>query len=306
MPGIDWSRYLMYFSQIETCQRPLGPAERTAVEELLADLLGFDPLTQWGTAGGFGNVTEVVVHLHARPRTASLREAASGFDRPLAIRVMRTGKGGLIPFHQRRARTAVPLNGPEHRHFPRDLAAGCHRDRFFVLHEWVEGETIEWRRRNEWETRPPSGTDTQEILRQLLLSIVVPAWSEATETSGVLWDIRDANFVMSPGPAPRLVFVDTGTLRHLVQPSKNREGQIGNGLRRLSATMKRILRAQGRWRGRPRGWDRRFREILDASALEPALRTLPGGAGASVEQADAAARRLLTDLHDSGFFRPVP
>lgn len=83
MSGIDWSKYLSYFTQIKTRQGPMSLEMRAQVEALLTEALGFDGLRNmvgWGTAGGFGNGTEVVVHLHVPPTCELLSSLADRFD----------------------------------------------------------------------------------------------------------------------------------------------------------------------------------------------------------------------------------
>jgi hypothetical protein len=269
MNGIDWSKYLAYFSQIKTRQTPISEDRRTEIEDLLVEVLelsGPDCPRYLGKAGGFGNGTEVVVHLNATPRSGTLGNLAAEFTGPLAIRVMRKDKGAdAISFFQQRAKTGDPLNGPEHVHFQRSLGVIQRGGYNLVIHEWVPGETLEWLRTNYWNTRPLSGDAAQEILRQIVVGVVIPSWATASDTSGVLWDIRDANFVVSgceaPGGRIRVAYVDTANLRHLITPTETRKGQIRTGRSRLRATMKRILKeAQGTWETRPISYEKKSRQ----------------------------------------------
>jgi len=313
MNRIDWSKYLAYFSQIKTRQTPLSEDRRTEIEGLLAEVLeipGSDCPRHFGTAGGFGNGTEVVVHLNVTPRSETLGNLAAEFAGPLAIRVMRKDKGAdAISFFQQRAKTGHPLNGPEHVHFQRSLGVIQRGGYNLVIHEWVPGETLEWLRKNYWNTRPLSGDATHEILRQIVVGVVIPSWAAASDTSGVLWDIRDANFVVSgyeaPGGQIRVAYVDTGNLRHLITPTETRKGQIRTGLSRLRATMKRILvLAQGRWETRPKSYEREFTSALVASGLLDCLSLLPDQESPSVELAEKACHAFLNTIREQGLLRP--
>ena len=114
MNRIDWSKYLAYFSQIKTRQTPASEDRRTEIEDLLVEVLEIsvpDWPRHWGTASGFGNGPEVVVHLHATPRSGPLGNLAAEFTGPLAIRVMRHNIGAdTIAFFQQRAEEEHPLN----------------------------------------------------------------------------------------------------------------------------------------------------------------------------------------------------
>jgi serine/threonine protein kinase len=315
MNRIDWSKYLAYFSQINTRQTPASEDRRTEIEDLLVEVLeisGSDCPKPFGTAGGFGNGTEVVVHLNATPRSGIQGNLAAKFAGPLAIRVMREDKGDdAISFFQQRAKTGHPLNGPEHVHFQRSLGVIQRSGYNLVIHEWVPGETLEWLRENYWNTRPLSGDAAQEILRQIVFGVVIPSWAAASDTSGVLWDIRDANFVVSgyeaPGGRIRVAFVDTGNLRHLIKSTENRKGQIHSGLSRLRNTMKRILMlAQGKWEARPKFYEREFELAFKASGLADNLSLLPDQEPPPVELAEEACHAFLNTIREQGFLRPEP
>lgn len=314
MNRIDWSKYLAYFSEIKTRQTPVSEDRRTEIEDLLVEVLeisGSDCPRHFGTAGGFGNGTEVVVHLNATPRSGTLGNLAAEFAGPLAIRIMREDRGAdTISFFQRRAKTGYPLNGPEHVHFQRSLGVIQRGGYNLVIHEWVPGETLEWLRKNYWNTRPLSGDAAQEILRQIVVGVVIPSWATASDTSGVLWDIRDANFVVSgyeaPGERIRIAYVDTGNLRHLIKSTETRKGQIRTGLSRLGSAMKRIMLAQGNWETRPISYEREFTSALVASGLLDCLSLLPDQEPPSVELAEEACHAFLNRIREQDLFRPEP
>ena len=314
MNGIDWAKYLAYFIQIDTLQTPISEDRRTEIEDLLVEVLEIsvpDWPRHWGTASGFGNGTEVVVHLHATPRSGPLGNLAAEFTGPLAIRVMRHNIGAdTIAFFQQRAEEEHPLNGPEHVHFQRSLGVIQQGGYDLVIHEWVPGETLEWLRTNYWNIRPLSGDDAEKILQQIVVGVVIPSWAIATDTSGVLWDIRDANFVVSgykkdPGTRIHVAYVDTANLRHLIEPRENRKGQIRQGLSRLRATMKRILKeAQGKWETRPKSYEREFMSALEESGLLDCLSLLPDQEPPSVELAETAFHTFLNRIREQGLLRP--
>ena len=310
MSNIDWSNYLSRFSQIKTRQAPASEERRREIEDLLADLLetpATDNAATLGTAHGFGNDTEVVVHLPKTPKSGALAHLAIDFTGPLALRVMRAGRGAdTIPFLRQRAETGHPLNAPQHVHFQRSLGVIQRDDYNLVIQEWIPGETLEWLRGNHWNTHPLSGETAQEILRQILLGVVIPAWSVASDTSGVLWDIRDANFVLSGYEARsgqlRVAFVDTWHLRHLVRTTANRDGQIKQGLRRLQRRMEDILLDQS-WEKRPTRFRQRFNQVFEASTLANCLSMLPDKEPPPVQFAEKACHDLLSQLREQGLLR---
>lgn len=311
MSRIDWSKYRSYFSQINTRQSPVSAERCGQIEDLLADLFGIpesDCAGTLGTAHGFGNDTEVVIHLHAAPGAGTIADLAGDCTGPLAVRIMREGRGsGTIPFLRQRAETGHPLNGPQDVHFQRSLGV-LQRDGFnLVIQEWIPGETLEWLRRNYWNTCPLSGETAEEILRQILLGIVVPAWAVATPTSGVLWDIRDANFVVSnydgASEPMRVAFIDTWHLRHLDRVTANREGQINQGLRRLQRRVEEILRDQGKWESRPPRFKQRIQRAFEASELSDCLRLLTNKKPPPVKHAEQACHDFLDQIREQGLLR---
>jgi hypothetical protein len=308
---IDWSKYLSYFSQINTRQLPVSEERRKQIENLLAELVEIpesDCSDTIGTAYGFGNDTEVVVHLHITLGSGAIANPAADFTGPLAFRIMREGRGNdTIEFLRQRVETGYPLNGPQHIHFQRSLGV-IQRDGYnLVIQEWIPGETLEWLRLNHWNAHPLSGESAQEILRQILLGVVIPAWTVATVTSGVLWDIRDANFVLSGYEATsgqiRVAFVDTWHLRHLTRPVPTREGQIKQGLRRLQRRMERILLNQGQWEMRPTRFRQRFEQAFEASELTQHLRLLADQEPPCVKSVEKVCRDFLDELREQGLFR---
>ena len=315
MSKIDWSEYLSHFTDIETRQTPASEDRRREIEDLLAEVLEIsraDGVKTFGSAHGFGNDTEVVVHLHTTPSRMAIGNLAAEFAGPVAIRVMRAGRGtDTVPLFQQRVETGHPLNGAEHIHFQRSLGI-IQRDGYnLVIHEWIPGRTLEWLHKNYWNVRPLCGDTAQEILRQILVGAVIPAWAVASATSGVLWDIRDANFVVSgyetPSGRMRVAFVDTGHLRHLIKATDTRKGQIRAGLRRLRKRMEVILMsAQGKWETRPTRFKQKFELAFEASGLEGRLRLLPDQEPPPVELAEEACHALLNSIREQGLLRPEP
>ncbi len=311
---IDWTPYDAYFNQIDTRQEPLKQSDRTDIEESLSQILGFsnnnDRQTQIGKAYGFGNHTEVVIRIESeKPLSGEIGKLIGDFPGPMAIRVQRNAKGST--FFQQRARNNHPLNGEEHRHFQRTLGVISRDGRTFVIQEWVPGETIEWLRRNYLNNNPINGEMAQEILKQIVLGIIIPAWSIASQNTGVLWDIRDANFVVSGYDSPvgplKVTFVDIDNLRHLVEESDKRDGQIRAALTRLKTRMQAILEEdQGSWesRLRPTVFKKNFKNAFEESKLEKSLSEITEGHPNGVKTAELAFLDFLRRLQQQSLLRP--
>ncbi|TNE51311.1 MAG: hypothetical protein EP343_04255 [Deltaproteobacteria bacterium] len=303
--SIGWEGYDRLFHEINTKHKPLEDAERNLLEDRFQELLGYSDGARWGEAGGFGNETEVVVALSQPPPHPMFANLVDGLRRSLALRIFRKNKGArTLVFQKQRMELGRPVNGEDALHFQRVLAAGeCH-ERGYILHEWIGGPTLEWCHRHRWSQTPLSGVEAQSLVRDLVQGVVVTAWREASTTSGVLWDLRDANFVVEPaGDTHRLVLVDTGNLRHLLLERDNREGQIQAALKRLKAVILRILGSQGAWEGQPRSWKRLFAESWDSSLLAEGLIDFANQVGDEQAVVDAFAR-LQNAMEEQGLFRP--
>lgn len=313
MSRIDWSNYVRYFSEIKTQQTPISSIRREQIENQLEDLLqtsGTDQDQALGTAYGFGNDTEVIVRLHTIPDDWLAEQAPTDITRPLAVRIMREGRGNkIISFLKQRSVSLHPLNAPEHRHFQRTVGVIQCDGLEVVLQEWIPGETLEWLQRNHWNDNPLDGARAREIVRQLLYGVVIPAWGAATGRSGVLWDLRGANFVLSNFQESigscRLTFVDTWHLRHLTKSVANREGQINMGLRRLRRRIEDILLNQGIWENRPKRFQLEFKEAFESSQLAMHLCELTAQDQTNPEPAREACARFLESVDGRGLFRTV-
>ncbi len=290
--SIDWEGYDRLFYEINTKHKPLSNTERRLLEERFQDLLGYPEGATWGKAGGFGNETEVVVALNQPPQHPMFANLVDGLQRSLALRIFRKNKGTrTLAFQKQRMELGLPVNGEGALHFQRVLAAGECNERGYILHEWIEGPTLEWCHRHRWSQAPLSGMEAKSLIQDLVLGVVVTAWREASTTSGVLWDLRDANFVVEPvEDMHRLVLVDTGNLRHLLLERDNREGQIQAALKRLKAVTLRILGSQGTWESQPRSWKRLFAESWDSSLLAQHLVDFANQVGDEQVVMDAFAR----------------
>lgn len=307
MSKINWVRYLDYFKQIKTKQKPMDEAKRRHLECVLSALPGFDESDEaWGTAGGFGNGTEVVIELHAKPKSADILKAMADFDGPLAVRVLRDKDAGdLVKFHGQRATSGKPVNGPEYPHFQRSFAGRCLGSYYVAIHEWMPGETLEWCHRNVWHENALEGRKAKEIIRQVLKGIVIPAWSAAMPHTGVLWDLRDANFVVSDGEELRVAWVDIGNLRHVVLDKRDsREGQMKKGCSGIKTMIERLLESQGKKR-LPRRWKKQMDDIRENCGLDAALKALPGGDAEKRQEAEGIVDGLIKQLEQAGLFPGV-
>lgn len=302
---IDWIDYDRLFSEIKTRHQPLGDEERNHLATLFGELLGYSTSTEpWGIAGGFGNETEVVIQLQEPPPHRSNTVSFGLSERQQALRIFRAQKGGrTYLFQQERIASGRPVNDESTCHFQRVFDVGEHQGFQYVIHEWVEGPTLEWCHRNLWATNPLNGSVVQGFLHDLVVGIVLSSWREATATSGVLWDLRDANFVVEPThDGERLVLVDTGNLRHLLQQRNNREGQINTAIKRLRTMSERLLASQGRWPEQQRSWKRNFTRVWEESLLGDAF---IGFANQQVEESEVfrAYEGLIEGMKEEGLFR---
>lgn len=120
--------------------------------------------------------------------------------------------------------------------------------------------------------------------------------------SGVLWDLRDANFVVSDGEELRVAWVDIGNLRHVVLDKRDRRvGQMNKGCSGIKTMIKRVLESQGKKR-LPRGWKKQVDDIRENCGLDSALKALPGGDVEKRREAEGIVGTLLAQLAEAGMF----
>lgn len=312
---IDWQRYNAYFNQIETNQEPMSHEIQVQIDDYLRPLLNIEQINEpvlIGEAYGFGNYTEVIIKIHNRPVDGEIGEMIPlDFTGEIAIRVLRADNDG--EFFRERANQQRPLNNTADGHFQRTFGVLEGNNRTFVVQEWVPGETIEWLRNNSWNSNPLNSDNVQKIIRQIVQGIIVPAWAIATAETGVLWDIRDANFVISNyeqvdeqvTDGLKVKFVDIDNLRHVVEPAGNRIGQITQALRRLKKRVFEILKTdQGNWPNRPRNFKARFDEAYGGSEIENRLRALADGGPNDVQPVNKSLDQLIQAFEARGLLRP--
>jgi hypothetical protein len=298
---VSWQHYDA-FAWDASQQLPMGVDARLALAEWAAALLGVpaaDKAHTWAVASPPGRYAATV--LHVLPGISHRYQAAAAAAGMAAIGVKlfkisadaRREARRLLPFHRG---TLPRLPGLPHPHVQRSLAAGVATDgrggeRFYVVQEWVEGETLA-----AWLGQAPAGLSAgqrRSIVVQLLQETVIPLWGAGT----VWWDVRAAN-VCYDAARDRLTLIDSDALAAyageiLGTPTVWRRRDHGRetAIPRLRVLVWRLLTA-----GMPpqRGGEQRFRRAWDA-ALAPCLRRLGHDPGAPAE-AWSALQTLLADF----------
>lgn len=207
---LDWTAYDA-FPWADSQQVALAPAERAALADLVAEVLGLSATVQqtvWGAAAPPGRFAATVVRVGVDLLPLTWRERAGPLN-AVGVKVFKTtgdavrAAAKLLPFH---ATQLAHLPGLPHPRVQRSLAGGRTRGRAWLLLEWLEGLGLDVWRSRFTKTNPAPLPVVVGLLDQLLAEIVVPLWSAGL----IWWDFRDANCCVDG--TNRLTLLDVDSL----------------------------------------------------------------------------------------------
>src|SRR5262249_34424605 len=145
------------------------------------------------------------------------------------------------------------------------------------------------------------GRHARDLIEQLFGGIIIPLWSAGT----VWWDVRDANYCVTPVGRLQLIDVDSlaayaDEILDTPDDWERRTKGKDTALARLRQMTIRLVLAQG-----SKGKSKIEKAVRDAwqSDLEPALRAL-GQSPNSGEVGSAALARFIERLRSNGLLTP--
>ena len=200
---LNWINYDEYFNQPRD-QKPIDDHARQEVERLAAGILKLNDDAQrslWGHCSPPGVNAQTVVQVES---AIPHRFTDISRNKAIGIKIFKKGKGSKLIQDHTHSRNKLP--GLPNSLVQNVYEAGEHEGIYYLIQEWIEGESLETylRRKN---SLPPDVA--QHLLSDLLDGIIIPLWSAGT----IWWDIRAGNFCVTEQDGKlRLVLIDTDSL----------------------------------------------------------------------------------------------
>jgi hypothetical protein len=203
---LNWKNYDEYFNDPRD-QQQIDDSTKLDIERIAAAILQLDTETlslPWGACSAPGVFAQTVVRVDS---TIQHRFTGVSQNKTIGLKIFKKGK-------EKHSRKLVN----DHKHsrnklpgLPNELvqdvyAADEHNGTFFLVQDWVKGESLE----NFLKSETPISMETAlRLLNDLFEGIIIPLWSTGT----IWWDIRAGNFCVTERDGKqRLVLIDTDSL----------------------------------------------------------------------------------------------
>lgn len=200
---LNWNNYDTYFN-LPRDQQQIDDNRKIEIERIAGEILHLDAQTMksnWGSCSPPGVFAQTVVRVES-----SIPHRFTGIcqNKVIGLKIFKNGKGCKLVHghtHSRRKLPGLPSD------FVQEVYdADEHNSTFFLVQEWIEGESLETYLNRKTHLPPDAA---QQLLSDLLNSIIVPLWSAGT----IWWDIRAGNFCVTERHGKlRLVLIDTDSL----------------------------------------------------------------------------------------------
>jgi len=201
--SLNWNNYDDYFNHPRD-QQQIDANTKFEIEKIANEILGLDDETlksTWGSCSPPGVFAQTVVRVES-----STPHRFSGIcqKKAIGLKIFKKGKGRKLVLDHKHLRNKLPG-------LPNDFVqevydAGEHNDTFYLVQEWVEGNSLENFLASQTHTTPDVA---QQLINDLFEGIIIPLWSAGT----IWWDIRAGNFCVTERDGKqRLVLIDTDSL----------------------------------------------------------------------------------------------
>jgi hypothetical protein len=198
-----WKNYDGYFNHPRD-QQQIDENTKLEIEKIAAEILGLDDETlrsTWGSCSPPGVFAQTVVRVES-----STPHRFSGIcqNKAIGLKIFKKGKGRKLVLDHKHLRNKLPG-------LPNDFVqevydAGEHNDTFYLVQEWIEGDSLENFLASQTHTTPEVA---KQLLTDLFEGLLFPLWSAGT----IWWDIRAGNFCVTERDSKqRLVLIDTDSL----------------------------------------------------------------------------------------------
>jgi serine/threonine protein kinase len=201
--SLNWNNYDEYFNHPRD-QQQIDENTKLEIEKIANEILGLDDETlksTWGSCSPPGVFAQTVVRVES---STPHRFTGICQNKAIGLKIFKNGKGRKIVLSHKHLRNKLPG-------LPNDFVqevydAGEHNDTFYLVQEWVEGNSLENFLASQTHTTPDVA---QKLLNDLFEGIIIPLWSAGT----IWWDIRAGNFCVTERDGKqRLVLIDTDSL----------------------------------------------------------------------------------------------
>ena len=200
---LKWKYYDEFFNQPRD-QQQIDKNTKLEIERIAAEILHLDAQTMksnWGSCSPPGVFAQTVVRVES-----STPHRFSGIcqKKAIGLKIFKKGKGRKLVLDHKHLRNKLPG-------LPNDFVqevydAGEHNDTFYLVQEWVAGNSLENFLANQTPTTPEVAI---QLLSDFFEGILLPLWSAGT----IWWDIRAGNFCVTERDGKqRLVLIDTDSL----------------------------------------------------------------------------------------------
>ena len=200
---LKWKHYDAYFNDPRD-QQQIDDNTKLEMEKIASEILGLDRQTMqstWGSCSPPGVSAQTVVRVES-----SIPHRFTGIcqNKAIGLKIFKNGKGCKLVHGHTHSRRKLPG-------LPNDFVqevydAGEHNCTFFLVQDWIEGESLETYLNGKTHLPPDVA---QQLLKDLFEGIIIPLWSAGTSW----WDIRAGNFCVTERDSKqRLVLIDTDSL----------------------------------------------------------------------------------------------
>jgi serine/threonine protein kinase len=201
--SLNWKNYDEYFNHPRD-QQQIDENTKLEIEKIAAEILGLDYeslKSTWGSCSPPGVFAQTVVRVES-----STPHRFSGIcqKKAIGLKIFKKGKGRKLVLSHKHLRNKLPG-------LPNDFVqevydADEHNGTFFLVQEWIEGESLETYLNRKTHLPPDVA---QQLINDLFEGIIIPLWSAGT----IWWDIRTGNFcVTERDDKQRLALIDTDSL----------------------------------------------------------------------------------------------
>ena len=201
--SLNWKNYDEYFNHPRD-QQQIDENTKLEIERIAAEILSIDDETlksTWGSCSPPGVFAQTVVRVES-----AIPHRFTGVcqNKAIGLKIFKNGKGRKLVLSHKHLRNKLPG-------LPNELVqgvydAGEHNDTFYLVQEWVEGNSLENFLASQTHTTPDVA---QQLISDLFQGIIIPLWSAGT----IWWDIRAGNFCVTERDSKqRLVLIDTDSL----------------------------------------------------------------------------------------------
>ena len=200
---LKWKHYDEYFNHPRD-QQQIDDNTKLEMERIASEILGLDRQTMqstWGSCSPPGVFAQTVIRVES-----AIPHLFIGIcqNKAIGLKIFKKGKGRKLVLDHKHLRNKLPG-------LPNELVQGVydadeHNGTFFLVQEWIEGESLESFLANQTPTTPEVA---RQLLSDFLEGLLIPLWSACT----IWWDIRAGNFCVTERDGKqRLVLIDTDSL----------------------------------------------------------------------------------------------